>query len=727
MRKLFYLTLLILLSFFLTSDSNSQVNQLWKWMHPKPQGNTLRYVKALSATNWYAIGYAGTCLWTTNAGANWINYTNAGGVQSWGLGRSAYTGWFFNATTGLFAGGSGWIARTTNGGVNWDSIYSGTTATIYGMHFINSTTGFIGTYSTSTEVMKTTDGGLTWDTLPIPTSYYSYNIFALNENYIYAPASSSGNLMVTTDGGTTWTTKATGASTLYDAFFFSPDTGFVCGSSGNIRLTTNGGTTWASVAVPSITSAYYELKGVQGATRDIYVIGDPFNIYKSTNLGTNWTAIDMLDPSSPWTSTWYSMDIFGTTMIAVGASGQFNRSTNSGANWTTFNTWLSAGTFYDVWAEYNDKKVWVVGSPGISGTTFDQILYSSNGGTNWVNQPITSTKYFRTIHMVNTSTGYIAGYQGAVYKTTNGGSNWDSLPFPTTTPLLYKVDFPTATTGWVVSTSTPYIWKSTDGGMNWASQTGPTTSIYSIDMVDANTGYFCGSSGSVRKTTDGGTTWSLVTINTTSTLYDVKMMNALTGFICGSSSAVRRTRDGGTTWDTLFQPYSATLYGMDWVDTTSGIVVASSTGYTARTTNAGGSWTIETTSGSTMYNVYMRHRDSAWACGSGSYVFKYAIGPTGITQYEHNVPRDFVLMQNYPNPFNPNTTIKFGLPRAGSVTLNVYDITGKLVQKILNNAPLNAGTVTHDFDGTNLASGVYFYSLIVDDIKIDTKKMVLVK
>ena len=61
------------------------------------------------------------------------------------------------------------------------------------------------------------------------------------------------------------------------------------------------------------------------------------------------------------------------------------------------------------------------------------------------------------------------------------------------------------------------------------------------------------------------------------------------------------------------------------------------------------------------------------------------------------------------------------------MTLNIYDITGRLVQTLVNNAPLNPGTVTYKFNGSNLASGVYFYTLIVDNNKIDTKKMVLVK
>jgi len=128
-----------------------------------------------------------------------------------------------------------------------------------------------------------------------------------------------------------------------------------------------------------------------------------------------------------------------------------------------------------------------------------------------------------------------------------------------------------------------------------------------------------------------------------------------------------------------------------------------------------------------MYNVHMSSPDSAWACGSIQGLYKWAKAPQGVANWNNEVPAVYTLSQNYPNPFNPTTTIKFGIPKAGNVSLKVYDITGRLVQTLLNNAPLNAGTVTYNFNGSNLASGVYFYTLIVDNNKIDTKKMVLVK
>ncbi len=95
--------------------------------------------------------------------------------------------------------------------------------------------------------------------------------------------------------------------------------------------------------------------------------------------------------------------------------------------------------------------------------------------------------------------------------------------------------------------------------------------------------------------------------------------------------------------------------------------------------------------------------------------------------WQNEVPTQFFLSQNYPNPFNPMTTIKFGIPKASSVTLKIYDIAGRLVSTLFNDAPLNPGIVTYNFDGRNLASGVYFYALYVDGNRFDSKKMVLIK
>lgn len=88
-------------------------------------------------------------------------------------------------------------------------------------------------------------------------------------------------------------------------------------------------------------------------------------------------------------------------------------------------------------------------------------------------------------------------------------------------------------------------------------------------------------------------------------------------------------------------------------------------------------------------------------------------------------PSYYSLDQNYPNPFNPVTSIKFSVPKQEFVTLKIYDLLGKEVA-VLVNGITQAGFHTVDFNGGDLASGIYFYRINAGDFS-SVKKMVLVK
>ena len=98
----------------------------------------------------------------------------------------------------------------------------------------------------------------------------------------------------------------------------------------------------------------------------------------------------------------------------------------------------------------------------------------------------------------------------------------------------------------------------------------------------------------------------------------------------------------------------------------------------------------------------------------------------GVEPNGNTIPTEYSISQNYPNPFNPTTIINFGLPKAGLVKLVVYDILGRTVQTLVNNEFKEAGNYKADFDGTNFASGVYFYRIEAGDF-VQIKKMVLIK
>jgi hypothetical protein len=98
---------------------------------------------------------------------------------------------------------------------------------------------------------------------------------------------------------------------------------------------------------------------------------------------------------------------------------------------------------------------------------------------------------------------------------------------------------------------------------------------------------------------------------------------------------------------------------------------------------------------------------------------------TSVGGKNNAVPVDFSLKQNYPNPFNPVTSINYQIHQAGKVELKVYNVLGAEVATLVEGNQ-QTGNYTVSFDGSNLASGVYFYKLTNGNNTV-TKKMMLMK
>lgn len=101
------------------------------------------------------------------------------------------------------------------------------------------------------------------------------------------------------------------------------------------------------------------------------------------------------------------------------------------------------------------------------------------------------------------------------------------------------------------------------------------------------------------------------------------------------------------------------------------------------------------------------------------------LGVTSSVDGGAEQPQRVELSQNYPNPFNPSTVISYNLPRAGAVTLEVFDMTGRRIA-ILAEGVKSAGAYTYEFDASQLSSGVYMYRLQSAGTVL-TRKMTLIK
>lgn len=98
---------------------------------------------------------------------------------------------------------------------------------------------------------------------------------------------------------------------------------------------------------------------------------------------------------------------------------------------------------------------------------------------------------------------------------------------------------------------------------------------------------------------------------------------------------------------------------------------------------------------------------------------------TGVEGNTAELPKEFKLYQNFPNPFNPVTSIKFDIPKASSVKIKIYDVLGKEVSNLVNQ-DMEPGRYEVNWDGSDNASGIYFYKIETKDFT-KVMKMVLIK
>ncbi|MCF8354103.1 MAG: hypothetical protein K9H48_06600 [Melioribacteraceae bacterium] len=106
---------------------------------------------------------------------------------------------------------------------------------------------------------------------------------------------------------------------------------------------------------------------------------------------------------------------------------------------------------------------------------------------------------------------------------------------------------------------------------------------------------------------------------------------------------------------------------------------------------------------------------------------------TSVENYKNSIfPSTLELEQNYPNPFNAGTTINFSLSRFATLSLIIYNVEGKEVNRLLNNKDYLPGNYSIYWDGKNrykqtVSSGIYFYSILQNSKPVKTKSMILLK
>lgn len=382
---------------------------------------------------------------------------------------------------------------------------------------------------------------------------------------------------------------------------------------------------------------------------------------------------------------------------------------------------------------------WVSGDSGL-------IIHTSNGGVDWETQYSNDSLNVVNIYFLNDQLGwgsalsmYYEPYGTYILKTTNGGINWSSEYFRIENSLVNSFYFLDSLTGFAIGY--PEIFhKTTDGGLSW-SHVSLDSSIVSgfppitIKFYSPQYGFACGGvrdiKGVVWRTTDGGSSWKTVVDTLTSEpLYDMHIFDSLHVIAMGgdpefgTSQVV--TTDGGNTWEYTALGIFYYPYSIGFRTGEEGWVPMGEQRKFLYSSDAGENWT-EVTSPDSTNIVHICFPDTLHGYGIGQngdmakYIYQK---PTNLIEIEESIS-DFYLQQNFPNPFNPTTTIKYSIPEDGFVKLVVYNMLGEEVATVINTEQ-KAGNYEVNFKATNLSSGVYIYRLEASNLT-SAKKLLLLK
>ena len=709
MNKLFT-TFLIIIS---AISINIYAQSVWQWQQPQPTGNFMWAVDFVDDNTGYAAGDVGTIIKTTNGGLDWsvkninpnirflsVQFLNAmtgfvlgndngklyktiDGGDNWSLVLTANSTLrdldFATNTLGFAVGLNGKIFKTTNGGDLWNQISSQTLNQLFCIDMLDSLNGIVGG---GNYLGKTSNGGINW----VVQNIVYQNIFSqivdvsfINNDVIYALSATDYRIYKTINGGQNWTEEIIIPSKVgidRQISFIDVNTGIMTSNEGLIRKTTDGGITWN--VNYSYQPRYSEIGLLYGC------------IFLSSN-----------------------------TAFISGSGGRVIKSTNGGDNWftTTGGSQNYLSNFF-----INPNTGFTVGTDG-------KILKTTNTGVNWTEKQSNSIQRLREVDFPSLVTGYICGDTGTVLKSTDAGESWFDIS-PGGMNNFFGLDFIDEQTGYLSGGNSARILKTTNGGANWEDQvTGvnPLAVIGPLIFVNHNSGFTAGDEN--LRTTNGGVNWIL---NSQGSGIDLFFPSFMTGYHTSGSGLILKTTNAGVNYFAQNGNVPTNLNSIIFLNDNNGYAVGNE-GAITKTTNGGALWTSQQNiTENDLMSVYFTDADNGYIAGkfgtilkttNGGLVFIYVNSSTSI-------PEDHTLYQNYPNPFNSSTVIKYKIKENGFVELKLFDIAGKEIIKLVNENQSHGEysvLFSPDENDVKLNSGIYFYSLFLNNKIIKTNKLILIK
>ncbi|GAB1370191.1 hypothetical protein MASR1M45_02500 [Candidatus Kapaibacterium sp.] len=280
--------------------------------------------------------------------------------------------------------------------------------------------------------------------------------------------------------------------------------------------------------------------------------------------------------------------------LAIGQYGKIIKTTDSGNSWFEVNNGLSSlfkESFRDM-IMFNSNIGIIIGEGS-------KILKTTNFGNSWSfvgNASAIHDEYY-DILKIDSNKCWVVGNLGNLLYSTDKGSTW-SKQQTNTRGRFQKIYFKNSSIGWITGDS---LYKTTNGGATWSnlsiSQPG-TKGLMDIYFVNDYLGYAVGSYNRIMKTTNGGSSWFIFN-ETYPNCYKIYFNNSSIGWIIGTSGTILKTTNGGSSWtDYSWTDYTKdkylTYYDISFVDNNNGWIVGQN-GTIYKTTNAGLEWLSQNT------------------------------------------------------------------------------------------------------------------------------------
>ena len=343
-----------------------------------------------------------------------------------------------------------------------------------------------------------------------------------------------------------------------------------------------------------------------------------------------------------------------------------------------------------------------------------------DGGHTWTTMPTPTGA--QTILFITSKLGYVTS-NGTIYRTVDGGGSW--TPSVTGGADLEGIAFVNPDTGFAVGLS--YAVRTNDSGKTWTSQQLTAVHLRAVSFSSPSVGYAVGDrqkfdpdkeqSGACYITTNGGDTWTQVYTGMTEVdLYGVAAIDDTTLVVVGGGGfkdtqgflgRIARTTNAGNSW-TYDSTFSAGgLWSVSFSDRRNGVAVGDP-GLILRTTDGGIHWSQQISpTQATLTAIKMLNDSVGVIVGDSGYVLRTSNGGAGVS----SPFIDSLQVLVYPNPGQQDVQFQYALPTASHVSFAVYSSDGSLAGTLLSNALQPPGINLVTFSTSAFASGSYFYQI----------------